>query len=150
MKLKMKKIILLIAVLTFIVLSACQSGAAVSGSPNAGTVGTTVKTDGGTYTDVTAVELKSLLNQKDFLLVNVHIPFEGNLPKTDLSIPYNTITQNLSQLPADKNAKIVLYCRSGHMSSIAAKELVKLGYTRISELAGGMAAWEQAGFTVDR
>ncbi len=146
----MKKIILLTAVLTVIILSACQGGPAASDSPNAGTLGTTVKTDGGTYTDLTANELNALMNQKDFLLVNVHIPYIGNIPKTDLSIPYDTITQNLAKLPADKNARIVLYCSSGHMSSIAARELVKLGYTRVSELTGGIAAWQQAGFTVNR
>ena len=146
----MKKYTLLTVVFAFLFLSACQSGTANSGSPNTGTTGTQVKVDGGTYIDLTANELNSLMDKKDFVLVNVHIPFDGNLPKTDLSIPYDTITQDLAKLPADKNAKIVLYCRSGHMSSIAAKELVKLGYTRISELAGGMAAWEQAGLTVEK
>jgi len=109
-----------------------------------------VQTDDGSYFDLTVNELNSLLDKKDFLLVNVHTPFEGNLPKTDLSIPYDEIGQNLNKLPAEKNAKIVLYCRSGHMSGIAAKELVKLGYTNISELAGGMAAWEQAGLKVEK
>lgn len=147
---KMKTLTALITVGVLIFLSACQGGSAAPGTSSNGSIGTQVKVDGGTYTDLTANELNKLLDQKDFLLVNVHIPLEGNLPKTDLSIPYDTITQNLAQLPTDKNAKIVLYCRSGHMSSIAAKELVKLGYTHISELAGGMAAWQQAGYTVNR
>ncbi len=146
----MKKIFLLIVTLLFLFLSACQSTASTAGSTDSGKVGIQVKVEGGAYTDLTAGELNSLMGRKNFLLVNVHIPFIGNLPKTDLSIPYDTITQNLAKLPADKNASIVLYCSSGHMSSIAAKELVKLGYTHISELAGGMAAWQQAGFTVDK
>jgi rhodanese-related sulfurtransferase len=137
-------------ILAFIFLSACQSGNSVSVSPNSTTIGKQVQTDGGSYFDLTVNELNSLLDKKDFLLVNVHTPFEGNLPKTDLSIPYDEIGQNLNKLPAEKNAKIVLYCRSGHMSGIAAKELVKLGYTNISELAGGMAAWEQAGLKVEK
>ena len=36
-------------------------------------------------------------------------------------------------------------CRSGRMSSIAAKELVKAGYTNVWNLDGGMVAWEQVG-----
>jgi rhodanese-related sulfurtransferase len=141
---------LLTIILAFLFLSACQSGNDVSFSPNTTTIGKQVQTDGGSYIDLTVNELNSLLDKKDFLLVNVHTPFEGNLSKTDLSIPYDEIGQNLNKLPEDKNAKIVLFCRSGHMSGIAAKELVKLGYTNISELAGGMLAWEQAGLKVEK
>ena len=141
---------LLTIILAFLFLSACQSGNDVSFSPNTTTIGKQVQTDGGSYIDLTVNELNSLLDKKDFLLVNVHTPFEGNLSKTDLSIPYDEIGQNLNKLPEDKNAKIVLFCRSGHMSDIAAKELVKLGYTNISELAGGMLAWEQAGLKVEK
>ncbi len=90
-----------------------------------------------------------MLAAKDFTFINVHTPFDGSIAKTDLSIPYDQIEQNLNKLPADKNAKIVLYCRSGRMSNIAAKKLVSLGYTNIWELAGGMAAWQQAGLKIN-
>jgi rhodanese-related sulfurtransferase len=78
--------------------------------------------DGGSYTNISADELHTLLQNKDFVFINVHIPFEGDIADTDLSIPYDQITEpvNLSQLPADQDAKIVLYCRSGRMSEIAA------------------------------
>jgi len=105
---------------------------------------------GGTYTDISADELHTMLGNKDFTFVNVHVPFEGNIANTDLSIPYDQISQNLNKLPSDKNAKIVLYCRSGNMSAIAAKTLVNLGYTHVLNLSGGMIAWEQAGWPIDR
>ena len=102
-----------------------------------------VLADGWSYQNVTAAELHTMLKNKDFVFVNVHIPFAGNIADTDLSIPYDQIEQNLSQFPSDKNAKIVLYCRSGHMSQIAAEKLVSLGYTNIWDLKGGMVDWEQ-------
>lgn len=105
--------------------------------------------DGGSYTDVSVGELQTMLENKDFTFINVHVPFEGDIPGTDLSIPYDQIEQNLDKLP-DKNAKIVLYCRSDRMSNIAARTLVDLGYTNIYNLDGGMVDWEGAGLTVER
>jgi len=90
------------------------------------------------------------LENKDFVFVNVHIPFEGDIPQTDVSIAYDEIDKHLDELPADKDARIVLYCRSDRMSNIAAETLVGLGFTNIYNLDGGFAAWEQAGLPVER
>ena len=131
-----------------VLLAACKSTTAPT--PAVKVVGQQVSVSGGSYTDVSAAELQTILANKDFTFVNVHIPFEGNIANTDLSIPYDQIGQNLEKLPADKSAKIVLYCRSGRMSSIAAKTLVSQGYTNVWNLAGGMVSWEQAGFPIER
>ena len=114
--------------------------------------GETVTAIGGSYQNITSDELNAMLKNKDFVFVNVHIPFAGNIANTDLSIPYDQIgtPENLSQLSDDKNAKIVLYCRSGRMSEIAAEELVSLGYTNIWNLTGGMVEWEQAGYEIEK
>ena len=124
-------------------LTACQSKTVA---------GETVTVAGGSYQNITPDELNSMSEDKDFVFVNVHIPFAGNISNTDLSIPYDQIStpEYLNQLPTDKNAKIVLYCRSGRMSGIAATELVALGYSNIWNLDGGMVAWEQAGYEIEK
>jgi len=100
---------------------------------------------GGSYTNVSAAQLKAMLDKKDFAFINVHIPYEGEIAETDAFVPYNDIEKNLDKLPADKNAKIVLYCRSGRMSALAAETLVRLGYTNVWNVEGGMGAWETLG-----
>lgn len=103
---------------------------------------------GGSYTDVGAGGLAKMLKAKDFPLVNVHVPYEGEIAKTDLFIPYDRIEGSLDRLPADKDAKVVLYCRSGSMSAIAARELVRSGYTNVWNLDGGMIGWQEAGHPI--
>ncbi|HEY64632.1 MAG TPA: rhodanese-like domain-containing protein [Caldilineae bacterium] len=89
-----------------------------------------------------------MLENKDFLLINVHVPYAGEIEGTDVFIPFNEIEQNLDKLPADMGAKLVVYCRSGGMSAIAARTLVKLGYTNVWNLDRGMIGWEQAGYSL--
>lgn len=86
-----------------------------------------------------------MLPSKDFELVNVHVPYEGEIAKTDTFIPFDKIGEAVDLLPADKATKIVVYCRSGRMSKIAAATLVGLGYTHVEELTGGMIDWEATG-----
>lgn len=101
---------------------------------------------GGSYTNVTPTQLKELLANKNFPFINVHVPYEGEIENTDANIPYDQIEQTLSQLPADKNAMVFLYCRSGNMSATAAETLVRLGYTNVWNLEGGFREWERQGF----
>lgn len=144
----MTRTMLIFLLIVAALLSACKSTA--SSTPAAEMVGKQISVSGGSYTDVSVAELQTMLAEKDFTFVNVHIPFEGDIANTDLSIPYNEIDQNLGQLPTDKDAKIVLYCRSDRMSRIAAETLIGLGYTNVWNLDGGMVSWEQAGLPLNR
>lgn len=96
------------------------------------------------FQTISVARLREMLQHKDFPLVNVHVPYEGEIAQTDAFIPFDEISDHLDELPADKAAPIVLYCRSGRMSEIAASELTALGYTNVSHLAGGMVGWEKA------
>ena len=121
-----------------VLISACGARQPASGAPGPGD------------RLLSPAELAQMLPFKDFFFVNTHIPYEGEIDQTDAFIPYDQIEENLAQLPADRDAEIVLYCRSGRMSAIAAEVLVGLGYTNVWDLEGGMIAWEEAGFPLSR
>jgi rhodanese-related sulfurtransferase len=95
--------------------------------------------------EVSPAELAEGLENKDFFFVNTHVPYQGEIAQTDAFIPYDETQQRLGEYPADKGAKIVVYCMSGRMSGIAAQALVQAGYTNVWSLAGGMSAWQAQG-----
>ena len=107
-----------------------------------------VQVSGGSYHNINSEQLWNMLQKKDFVLINVHIPYEGELPQTDLFIPYNAIDQNIDRFPQDKTARVVLYCRSGRMSAIASETMVNMGYTNVWNLKEGMNEWKQKGYTL--
>jgi rhodanese-related sulfurtransferase len=115
-------------------------------TPTATETPATSSTKPTSYTELTAAELAKMLENKEFTLINVHIPYAGELPKTDLFIPYDKIKQNADLLPADKDTRIVLYCRSGNMSATASQTLTEMGYTRVYNLTPGMEDWKATGY----
>jgi rhodanese-related sulfurtransferase len=114
-------------------------GASEAGAPKPGDAAVSI---------VTSAQLAKMLQQKDFFFVNVHTPYEGEIKDTDAFIVFDKIGDNLDKLPKNKDANIVLYCRSGRMSEIAARQLIDLGYTHVSHLAGGMNDWKKHGYQI--
>lgn len=131
------------------VLVACGGQESVDSAPAVADLASQIQSvpveGGGSYTDVSADGLALMLENKDFPLINVHIPYAGEIEGTDEFIPFDQMEQNIDKLPADKDAKLVIYCRSGGMSGISARTLVELGYTDVWNLDGGMIAWEASG-----
>jgi rhodanese-related sulfurtransferase len=97
------------------------------------------------YEMISVGDLQGLMEAEDVTLVNVHIPLEGNIPGTDLMIPFDEVEGYLDLLPENKDEKIILYCRSGSMGDTASETLVDLGYTDVSNLEGGYNAWKANG-----
>ena len=77
-------------------------------------------------------------------VINVHVPYSGEIEGTNAFIPFDRIVGD-AELPSNEAASIALYCRSGRMSAIAASALAKAGYTRVTELDGGLDAWKSDG-----
>ena len=98
------------------------------------------------YKNMTVNELNQQLKNKDFALVDVHIPEQKHINGTDAFIPYDDIENQLDKLPQDKEAKIVLYCRTGRMSQIAAEKLAERGYTNVYNVVGGIVEWVKKGY----
>jgi rhodanese-related sulfurtransferase len=59
-----------------------------------------------------------------------------------LSLPLNRLMENITTLP--KSRPLIVYCAGGYRSSIAASLLQGSGFETVSEIAGGITAWEAA------
>jgi rhodanese-related sulfurtransferase len=92
---------------------------------------------------VDAITFSELVEDKEAFLLDVHIPEQTHIPGTDAFIPYNQISGNLDQLPENKDTLILVYCRSGSMSTEAAEEIAGLGYTQVYDLEGGINAYRE-------
>ncbi|MDA0739579.1 MAG: rhodanese-like domain-containing protein [Nitrospirae bacterium] len=91
------------------------------------------------------------LTQKGFTLIDVRAPMEhsnGFIPGTDKNIDFREIGDRHQEIGAKFEDHIVVYCQSGHRSSIAAETLAGLGYKHVYNVAGSMNAWTEAGYPV--
>jgi rhodanese-related sulfurtransferase len=61
-------------------------------------------------------------------------------------MPLNHLTENLEKLPKDR--PLLVYCAGGYRSSVAASLLQSRGFSRVSEIAGGIVGWEAANLPV--
>jgi rhodanese-related sulfurtransferase len=59
-----------------------------------------------------------------------------------IGIPLSQLSERLSELPVDR--PLIVYCAGGYRSSIAASLLQREGFKQISEITGGITAWETA------
>jgi rhodanese-related sulfurtransferase len=105
--------------------------------------------DSNGYQNISMDRFVEMMEHKDFVLIDVHIPYAGEIPETDLLIPFNDIKQHKNELPDDKNTKIVVYCMSGPMGYVAAEKLVSMGYRRVFHFQGGMVAWKKSGKSLE-
>ena len=108
--------------------------------------GLTACQDGGntpTYEQITVKEAKTLMDtETDYIIIDARTQeefAEGQIEGPILIPEYEIKDRAEKELP-DKDALILVYCRSGRRSKIASEELVNLGYTNVKEF-GGIIDW---------
>lgn len=96
------------------------------------------------YEQINGAEAKALMDKESgYIIIDARTQSEydeGHIPGAILIPEYEIAQRAESELP-DKNQLILVYCRSGRRSKIAAEELVKLGYTNVKEF-GGIIDWK--------
>ena len=98
---------------------------------------------GAVYVNITAEEAKQIMdNEEGFIILDVRTQEEydqGHIPGA-IVISHEEIAEKAEDVLTDKDQLILVYCRSGRRSKIAAEALVELGYTNIKEF-GGIIDW---------
>ena len=124
----MKKILILI-LLAVTFLSACGQD--------------TEKKKEAVYMNITAAEAKKIMDTREgYIILDVRTQEEydeGHIPGA-IVISYEQIEERAEEVLTDKDQLLLVYCRSGRRSKIAAEALVELGYTNIMEF-GGIIDW---------
>ena len=98
---------------------------------------------GAVYMNITAEEAKQIMdNEEGYIILDVREQDEydaGHIPGA-IVISHEEIAEKAEEVLTDKEQLILVYCRSGRRSKIAAEALVELGYTNIKEF-GGIIDW---------
>jgi rhodanese-related sulfurtransferase len=103
--------------------------------------------DTPTLVGLSASELHTALETKDFLLINV--AGAPSIHGTDAIITYSDTNALVAFIGPNLKTRVVLYCQSGGRSTVAGNALVALGYCSIRQLTGGKNAWTQAGYPLE-
>ena len=98
---------------------------------------------GAVYMNITAEEAKQIMDAEEgYIILDVRTQEEydqGHIPGA-IVISHEEIAEKAEEVLTDKDQLILVYCRSGRRSKIAAEALVELGYTNIKEF-GGIINW---------
>ena len=98
---------------------------------------------GAVYVNITAEEAKQIMDSEEgYIILDVRTREEydqGHIPGA-IVISHEEIAEKADEVLTDKDQLILVYCRSGRRSKIAAEALVELGYTNIKEF-GGIIDW---------
>ncbi len=94
------------------------------------------------YMKISAKEAKTIIDSEDVIILDVRTEEEFNIGHIENAVllPVTDIKSKAEEVLTDKDAKILVYCRSGNRSATAAKDLIAMGYTNIIDF-GGINSW---------
>lgn len=145
----MKKALCIISVLLCILLTACGNDSSIGiigGADGPTSIIVAEKGEKAMYEQITAEEAKKIMDSgEEHIILDTREQDEfdeGHIPGAIL-IPYTEIENKAEEMMPDKDKLILVYCRSGRRSKIAAESLAKLGYTNVKEF-GGIIDWTGA------
>ena len=96
-----------------------------------------------TYKQITPQEAKKLMDtEEDYIIIDARTEeefLEGHIPGA-VVLSYEETAEKAGEIVPEKDKLILIYCRSGRRSKIAAETLVSLGYTNVKEF-GGIIGW---------
>lgn len=136
-----KKIILLI--LSIIIVAVLFTGCNNENGKNENTTSSTQSTV-NSYEQISQDEAKRIMDEEsDYIIIDARDQSEydeGHI-KGAIVIPYTEIEQKAEEMLPNKDQLILVYCRSGRRSKIAAQSLANMGYTNVKEF-GGIIDWQ--------
>lgn len=97
------------------------------------------------YQKISPNDAAIMLNEDPgIMLVDVRTPeeYRSGYIKGAINIPLDDFDKQVKKMLPDKEQTIMLYCKSGKRSAVAAQELMDLGYTHILDIDGGVNAWK--------
>jgi rhodanese-related sulfurtransferase len=105
----------------------------------------------GNITTISVADAKALLDKGGAVFLDVREEKEyrsGHIPGA-MNIPRGLLEFTIGDKIPDKNATIVVYCKTGGRSCLASYALVRMGYKNIKNMDGGWTAWTKAGYPVE-
>jgi rhodanese-related sulfurtransferase len=94
------------------------------------------------YRVIDAEQAKAMIDEGGVIIVDVRTRVEyeeGYIPDA-YNVPLDQIDKQIGNVTSDLDAKILLYCRSGNRSKVAARILTEMGYTNVYDF-GGIVSW---------
>lgn len=106
-----------------------------------------------TIRECTAANVKAKLGRGErfhFVDVREDNEFAVDHAKGALHLGRGILERDIETVIPDKHAEIVLYCGGGYRSALAAENLMKMGYANVASMDGGIRAWREAGYPIEK
>ncbi len=126
---KTKSILILLVIFTLVTITGCSAEN---------------KSSNSSYTKITGKEAKEMMDHNNnYVILDVRTKeeYDSGHIKDAILIPNTDIIEKAEEALPDKSVPILIYCRSGRRSALAASDLVDLGYTEVYDF-GGIIDWD--------